>query len=147
MKTCLMTLATLTLTSAALACPAQQGTLGNGLMPAIAGMRAECGPNYQAFSKSLLSGGTLKGGWAEMYSLPMTTATDNQRFSAALQKMTSTLTTKGYVYFSTSDVGSDRDAPRLLNFVNKKTKRVFSYLLVREGSRMTLAIAGTGAGK
>lgn len=147
MNLSLITLATLTLTSAALACPAQKGTLGSGLMPAIAGMRAECGSNYQAFSKSLLSGGTLKGGWAEMYSLPMTTATDNQRFSAALQKMTSTLTTQGYVYSSTSDLGSGRNAPRLLNFVNKTTKRVLSYLLVREGSRMTLAIVGTGAGK
>ncbi len=143
----LLALASLTLTSVALACPAQKGTLGNGLMPAIAGMRAECGANYQAFSKNLLSGGTLKGGWAEMYSLPISTATDSQKFSAALQKMTSTLTSKGYVYFSTSDLGSGTDAPRLLNFVNKKTKRVFSYLLVREGNRMTLALAGTGQGK
>lgn len=140
----LLALATLTLTSAAFACPAQKGTLGNGLMPAIAGLRAECGPNYQAFSKSLLSSGTLKGGWAEMYSLPLTTAADNQKFSAALQKMTSTLAQKDYAYFSTSDLGNGRDAPRMLNFVNRETKRVFSYLLVREGSRMTLAIAGTG---
>lgn len=135
-------LALMALTSVALACPAKPGTLGNGLMPSIAGMRPECGVNYQAFRKSLLGGGTIKNGWAEMYSLPMTTAADNQRFAAALQTLTTTLAKKGYVYFSTSDLGSGNNAPRLLNFVNKKAKSVFSYLLVREGNRMTLAIAG-----
>ncbi|MFB9991830.1 hypothetical protein ACFFLM_07605 [Deinococcus oregonensis] len=139
----LLALTALTLTSVALACPAKPGTLGNGLMPSIAGMRPECGVNYQAFRKSLLAGRTVKNAWAEMYSLPMTNAADNQRFSAALQTLTTTLAKKGYVYFSTSDLGSGSNAPRLLNFVNKKTRRVFSYLLVREGNRMTLAIAGT----
>ncbi len=136
----LLALTSLTLTSAALACPVKPGTLGNGLMPSIAGMRPECGANYQQFKK----GATLKGQWAEMYSLPITGSGDAQKFSAALTKMTGTLTQKGYTFFKATDLGADKDAPRLLTYINKKTKLVFGYLVVREGTRMTVALTGTG---
>jgi len=131
-------LLSLTLFSSALACPAQPGTLGNGLMPIPAGMRAECGVNYQAFKKGVTPGGM----WAEMYSMPITGSGDNVRFSAAVSKLSSTLTARGYTFTRSAPVTEQKGAPQMLTFVNKKTGKVFAYLLVREGKRMTLALTG-----
>jgi hypothetical protein len=131
------------LSVSALACPVKPGTLGNGLMPAIAGMKPNCGSNYQQFKSGMTGNAKVIHPWAEMYSIPITTPADNKAFSAALGKMVAGLTSRGYVYFNTTDLGG-KDSPRLLNFVNKKTGLVFGYLLVREGDHMTLALTGNG---
>lgn len=133
----------LALSVSAFACPVKPGTLGNGLMPAIAGMKPNCGRNYQAFRNGMVGNKLVKHPWAEMYSIPIAAPADSKVFSAALSKMVAGLTGRGYVYYNTTDLGG-KNSPRLLNFVNKKTGLVFGYFLVREGDHMTLALTGNG---
>ncbi|MFC4639076.1 hypothetical protein [Deinococcus hohokamensis] len=120
------------------ACPVRPGTIGNGLIPTPAGLRAECGTNYQAFKKGVTAGSM----WAEMYSMPITGPGDNVRFSQVVSTLSSTLTRKGYVFHRSAPVTNQKGAPQMLTFVNRNTGHVFAYLLVREGSRMTLALTG-----